>query len=135
MTAPDLRIEPKHAPAPLAAPSPTRLLASALLHLLDRDEPVPPRWLADPFVAGISTHRAVIASVASAGELDLLAPATVGTTFRGAVTALASDPLAVALAVRRLELLRAAVLPAWPTIVRHGIAPRVTHADQGRWFG
>ncbi len=115
--------------------SPTRLLASALLHVLDRDEPPPARWRADPFVAAVAVHRIALAQAASVAELDIAAPANTDTTFRDAVTALASDPFAVALAVRRLELLRGSTLPAWPVIVRHGVAPRVTHADQGRWFG
>jgi hypothetical protein len=134
MTAPDLRAEPGYPTAPFTPVSPTRLLASALLQLLDRDEPLPPRWLADPFVAAVADHRAALAPVASSRELDQRAPA-LDTTFRAAVTALASDPLAAALAVRRLELMGSATLPAWPAIVRHGVAPRVAHADQGRWFG
>jgi hypothetical protein len=134
MTVPDLQIElPRMARPP--GVSPTRLLASALLHLLDRDEPFPLRWSADAFVSSVSAHRAVLETVDSSVELDLRARADADTTFPGAVAALASDPLAVALAVRSLELSRHGALPAWPLIVRHGIAPRVAPADRGRWFG
>ncbi len=133
MAAPDL-----HAPATLIAAShpvsPTRLLASALLHVLDRDEPPPPRWRADPFVAAVAAHRTRLAPVSSSTELDGLVPTGPDPAFRAAVTALASDPLAAALAVRRLELLRGSTLPAWPVIVRHGAVPRV-NADRERWFG
>jgi dTDP-4-dehydrorhamnose reductase len=134
MTAPDLRTETAHHPTAFGA-SPTRQLASALLHLLDRDEALPLRWRAAVFIAAVAGNRASLALTRSIVELDNLAPASTGTTFRGAVTALASDPLAAALAVRRLELVRGSSLPAWPTIVRHGVAPRVSHAEQGRWFG
>ncbi len=134
MTAPDILTPSAPAGAPRSV-SPTRLLASALLHVLDRDEPLPARWGAVPFVAAVAAHRIALAAVSSAAALDRAAPAGTDRTFSGAVTALASDPLAAALAVRRLELLRGSTLPAWPVIVRHGAAPRVTHADQGRWFG
>ena len=134
MTAPDLRTETTpHRPH--GSVSPIRLLASALLHLLDRDDPLPARWRADAFVTAVAQHRAGLATIHTASKLDELAPDAADTTFRGAVTALASDPLAAALAVRRLELMRAADLPAWPVIARHGVAPRVSHAEQGRWFG
>jgi len=135
MTAPDLRTEPAHHPSALGAISPTRMLAAALLHVLDRDEALPPRWRADAFVVAVASHRAKVASLQLNADLDHLAPLSADTTFRGAVTALASDPLAAALAVQRLELLRGSALPAWPDIVRHGVAPRVSHSDQGRWFG
>ena len=134
MTAPDLRTETSHS-YPRATVSATRLLASALVHVLDRDEALPPRWRADVFVAAVAGNRANLAFTHSVAELDHLAPASGDTSFRGAVTALASDPLAAALAVRRLELMRGADLPAWPVIARHGVAPRVSHAEQGRWFG
>jgi hypothetical protein len=134
MTAPDLHVPPAHPGAPFAV-SPAGLLASALLHVLDRDEPPPARWRADPFVAAVASHRTALTEVYSVADLDVSAPASAEATFRGAVAALASDPLAAALAVRRLELLRGSPLPAWPVIVRHGAAPRVTPADQGRWFG
>jgi hypothetical protein len=134
MTAPDTRTETSHH-SPPGTVSPTRLLASALLHLLDRDEPLPPRWRADVFVTAVEAHRARLAPVGSVAALDNLTPSSAGTTFRGAVTALASDPVAAALAVRRLELMRGADLPAWLVIARHGVAPRVSHAERGRWFG
>jgi hypothetical protein len=134
MTAPDLRTETPHSYPPVTV-SPTRLLASALVHLLDRDEPLPARWRADVFVTAVDAHRARIASVHSVAALDDLVPSSADTTFRGAVTALASDPHAAALAVRRLELMRGADLAPWPVIARHGVAPRVSHAEQGRWFG
>ncbi len=134
MTAPDLRAT--SAPSPTRLPVlPARLLASALLHVLDRDEPPPARWRADPFVMGVAARRGTLAPVTTVGDLDLLAPTSADVTFRDAVTALASDPLAAALAVRCLELTRGAALPAWPVIVRHGAVPRVAPADQGRWFG
>jgi len=135
MTAPELGTEASHPQAAFSAPSPTWQLASALLHVLDRDEALPARWRADVFVAAVAGNRASLAFTHAVAELDHLAPASAKTTFRGAVTALASDPLAAALAVRRLELMRGSALPAWPVIVRHGVAPRVSHADQGRWFG
>jgi hypothetical protein len=134
MTAPDLRTETS-TPYPHGTVSPTRVLASALVHLLDRDEALPARWRADVFVRAVEAHRAGLASVHSVAALDDLAPSAADTTFRGAVTALASDPLAAALAVRRLELMRGADLAPWPVIARHGVAPRVSHAEQGRWFG
>jgi len=83
----------------------------------------------------VAVQRASLASCHTTAEIDSLATGSAGGSFRGAVTALASDPLAAALAVRRLELMRAADLPAWPVIARHGVAPRVSHAEQGRWFG
>lgn len=135
MTAADLRAEPVHSVASFAALSPTRLLASALIHVLDRDEPPPARWLAESFIAAVAAHRSALAPATDPSELDRRAAPTADLTFRGAVAALASDPLAAALAVRCLELLRSAGLPAWPVIVRHGVGPRVTRADQGRWFG
>ncbi len=134
MTAPEQFAESPHPTTVHASVSPTRLLASALLHVIARDEPPPARWRAAAFVVAVMTHRARFAGIRTCAELDRLAPAT-DSTFRGAVTALASDPLAAALAVRRLELTRAGELPAWPEIIRHGVAPRVTHAEASLWFG
>lgn len=130
----EFRLETQPRPTPVVF-SPTRRLASALLHVLGRDEPPPARWRADRFVLAVATHRAILAGIPTSGELDGLAPPGYTTSFQGAVALLGSDPLAAALAVRRLELTREAPLPAWPAIVRHGIAPRVTHADAARWFG
>jgi hypothetical protein len=134
MTASSIQIDPP----PLALSrevSPTRLLASALLHVLDRDEPPPARWQAEPFVHAVATHRRALAEVRTSAELDRVAAAGIDHTFRGAVAALATDPLAAALAVRRVELNRAAALPGWPVIARRGVGPRVSHADASRWFG
>ena len=135
MTTIDLRIDTPPHQVGLGTISPARQLAGALLHVLDRDEPLPPRWRADAFVGAVAVQRASLASCHTTAEIDSLATGSAGGSFRGAVTALASDPFAVALAVRRLELLRGASLPAWPVIVRHGVGPRVTHVEQGRWFG
>jgi hypothetical protein len=115
--------------------SPTRLLASALLHVLERDEAPPARWRVEPFVLAVAQHRMALAGARATADLDLVATLRIDHTFRGAVAALGSDPLAAALAVRRLELTRQMPLPAWPTIVGRGIGPRVTHADTARWFG
>jgi len=135
MTASELRPDTAGPMSRLAPVSPSRLLASALLHVLDRDEPLPARWRADPFVVTVAYHRSLLQAVDTPGELDRLAPLWARVSFPDAVTALASDPLAAALAVRRLEMMRGAGLPAWPDIVRHGVAPRVGPAEAGRWFG
>jgi hypothetical protein len=120
---------------PIAAVSTAGLLGSALLHLLARDEPPPAAWATSFFEGGVTYHRAWLSSMQTTAELDRLAPPTVDPTFWGAVSSLARDPLAVAVAVRRLELARGASLPAWSAILRHGVAPRVSRAEQGRWFG
>lgn len=134
MTAPDFQIEASFAAMPHGASSP-RLLAAALLHVLERDEAPPARWQAEAFVLAVSRHRLALAEARSAAELDHAAAPGVDPTFRSAVAALGSDALAAALAVRHLELSRQAPLPAWPVIVRRGVGPRVTHADAARWFG
>jgi hypothetical protein len=122
-------------PQPVPAASTAGLLGSALLHVLARDEPPPATWATSVFEGGVTYHRAWLSSIQTTAELDRLAPPAVDPTFRGAVSALARDPLAVAVAVRRLELARGAALPAWTAILRHGVGPRVSRAEQGLWFG
>jgi hypothetical protein len=122
-------------PQPVPSVSTAGLLGSALLHVLGRDEPPPAAWATFAFAGGVAYHRAWLSSAQSTAELDPLAPPAVDPTFWGAVSALARDPLAVAVAVRRLELARGAALPGWPAILRHGVAPRVSRDEQGRWFG
>ncbi len=134
MTAPDIQIETLCAAMRHGVSSP-RLLAAALLHVLERDEAPPARWQAEAFVLAVSRHRLALAGARTTADLDHVAARGVDHTFRGAVAALGSDALAAALAVRHLELSRQAPLPAWPVIVRRGIGPRVTHADAARWFG
>ena len=136
MTASDLRAETPLPAALTAAVSPTRILASALLHVLDRDEPLPPRWRAESFVRAVARHRAVLDGIVVVGHLDPLASvSTPAASFQGAVNLLASDALAAAFAVRRLELARGSSLPAWPVLVRHGVAPRIPADEAARWFG
>lgn len=135
MTAQDLRRDASSAlPGPGPAPvSPSRLLASALLHLLDRDEPLPARWHGDPFTVAVARHRLIAGAMTTGEDLDRLAGILGVGTFAAAAGALARDPLAAALAVRRLELLRGAPLPAWPQVVRYGVTPRVVPAAPERW--
>ncbi len=133
MTAPDLRTE---TPRPAAGPgpvSPTRLLASALLHIVDRGEAPPAQWGSPAFIRAVAAHRADLAGIGSAAELDLRSP--IPEAFPDAMNVLARDPLAAALAVRRLELTRGQALPSWRAIVRFGVGPRVTPAEASRWFG
>lgn len=133
-TVPDLLLETPFRETRLAAVSPTSLLAAALLHVLDRDEPPPPRWHAEPFVIAVADQRLKLSAVDVLEDLDAEAPETLGSTFGSAVAALASDPKAAALAVRRLELNRRAPMPSWPVIVRRGTSPRLT-VEAARWFG
>ncbi len=134
MTAPDVQIETPFVAMPRGV-SPTLRLASALLHVLVRDEAPPARWHAEPFVLAVARHRLALAPVRASADLDRLAMPRPDPTFRGAVAALGNDPLAVAIAVRRLELERGMPLPAWPAMVGRGIWPRATRADTERWFG
>ncbi len=134
MTAPDLHTETSFGALPHRV-SPTGLLASALVHVLNRDEPPPARWQAEPFAHAVAQHRLALAGVRTEADLDLVPAPGIDRTFRGSVAVLASEPLAAALAVRRLELSRNLSLPAWPVIVRKGVGPRVAHADAARWFG
>jgi len=134
MTTPDLWTDPVP-PLPTASASPSRLLASAMLHVLDRDEPLPARWRAEPFVTAVEAQRAALEAVTDPADLDRLVPTAMAATFRAAVANLASDPHAAAIAVRRLELARRSSLPTWQLLLRHGIGPRVGRDDAARWFG
>jgi hypothetical protein len=131
MTTPDLRHDAPSIPQPLGQTSPSRLLASALLHLLDRDEPLPARWHADAFATAVARHRVVAGAMLSVDDLDRLARVMPIASFASAVDWLAREPMAAALAVRRLELLRGASLPPWPQLVRYGLAPRVHASELG----
>ena len=135
MTTSELRAEAPTQVPEFPAPPPTQLLESALLHVLSRDEPLPARWRAEPFVLAVTQHRADLAQVVGASQLDAAASTAPGSTFQTAVAGLANDPLAVAIAIRRLELTTGSSLPAWPAIVRRGVAQGVARADTERWFG
>jgi hypothetical protein len=128
MTALDVRYD---APEPMSVhrhASDARLLATALIQVLSRDEPPPARWTSRPFCEAVADAPEI-------EDLDALGAGLREPTFRGAAAALAADPNAVALGVRRLELARGAPLPPWPDIVRHGVSPRLTPADGAWWFG
>jgi hypothetical protein len=133
MTAQDVRADAPTIVPPFRTTSPTRLLAAALLHLLDRDEPLPARWQAAAFTEAVARHRIVAGAMISIGDLDRLAQVLAIGSFAAAVDALARDPLAASLAVRRIELFRDAPLPAWPQFVRYGLSPRVTSSELGWW--
>lgn len=114
--------------------APTHVLASALAHLLARDEERPARWLTRSFATEVEFFRMPLRRVVRARDLpepDAAAPAT----FTAAVEALASDPAFVAVAIRRLEIARSAALPAWEDLVRRGIPPTPTPLDIATWFG
>jgi len=114
-------------------PSSSELLASALVHLVDRDEPVPARWRSEAFAASVARHRVILGSLVDSDALERLAKVIPLTSFSGAAAALARDPFAAALAVRRIELARGSHLPAWPDVARHGVAPDPTRSAHDRW--
>jgi hypothetical protein len=132
MTTLDLRAPAQRQGVDVTAASPTRLLASALLHLVDRDEPVPARWRSEAFAASVARHRTVLETIDAEETLDRLARVTTVSSFGGAVSALSRDPFAAALAVRRLELTRGEPLPAWDELVRHGVPPLALPVEQLR---
>lgn len=109
---------------------PARALASALVQVMGRGEPPPARWASRRFCEVVAYERSLLASAHGTDELDAVAGLLREPTFRGAATALAADPRAVALAVRRLELVRGGPLPPWPDIVRLLFVPRVADADR-----
>ncbi|HYO43280.1 MAG TPA: hypothetical protein VES19_08795 [Candidatus Limnocylindrales bacterium] len=112
----------------------TLLLASALSHLLNRDEERPARWLGTTFASDVELARRPLRQVVRVR--DLPAPATgVPATFGSAVAVLGRDPASVALAVRRLEIARSASLPSWEDLVRRGLPPTVSPLDVATWFG
>lgn len=135
MAAYDHLADSRSGPSVTAPGSPTGLLASALVHVLARDEPPPPRWQADAFVHAVADARDWLRAVVSTAELDLVTPKHGAQSFGTAVVALATDPLIAAIAVRRLELTRRQALPPWPVVVRRGLVPRVHESEVGRWFG
>ncbi|MFN8630536.1 MAG: hypothetical protein U0838_09530 [Chloroflexota bacterium] len=100
MTAQDLRRDASSAlPGPGPAPvSPSRLLASALLHLLDRDEPLPARWHGDLFTVAVARHRLIAGAMTTGEDLDRLA-GILGVGVCRSGWGARSNPLAAALAV------------------------------------
>jgi hypothetical protein len=96
------------------------LLATALAHLLTRDQPTPESWLTTGFADAVEAERARLRVVEAAAGLPV--PET-GTpmTFATAVDHLGRDPGGVALAIRRIELARSTVLPRWDELVRRGL--------------
>jgi hypothetical protein len=110
------------------------LLASALNHLLARDESRPARWLAPSFATDVERARMRLRRVVRATDLPEHTPGE-ATTFGTAVDALGRDPAAVALAIRRLEITRSAALPAWEDLVRRGIPPMASPLEVATWFG
>ncbi len=112
-----------------------RVLATALIHLLDRDEGAPARWHTDDFAAAVDDWRSALRSVADhpAARMVSLDPGReVG--FDEAATRLARDPLDVAAALLHLERERREQLPGWTDLVRRGMPAR-DDRDAALWFG
>jgi hypothetical protein len=135
MTAPDIRCDAPELTFLLNPLGHARLLASAPIQVLGRDDAPPARWTSPRFKEAVAFERSLLSAARTAEELDAVGATIDERTCRGAAAALSADPHAVALAVRRLELARGGPLPSWPDIVRHGVMPRVSHSEQGRWFG
>jgi hypothetical protein len=110
------------------------LLASALGHLLGRDGERPARWLTAAFAADVERARLPLRRVVRVRDLPT-APAGGVLTFAEAVAMLGRDPVAVALAIRRLEIARSGALPAWEDLARRGVPPTTSLLDVATWFG
>ena len=119
-------------------------LAEALGSLLARDGEDPPVWASAAFVRRVAAARSVIASVA---EPERLASgleqtrrwrASGSTRFAMDARRLAGDAVAIAIAIRWMELRERADLPTWPELLRRrSLAPRriETAPQPGHWFG
>lgn len=128
--APDPMITPRHGGDHAA----TLLLASALSHLLARDEERPARWLARSFATDVERARLTLRRVVRVRDLPPPGPGSPA-TFGAAVAVLERDPSSVALAIRRLEIARSAALPAWEDVVRRGLPSTASPLDVATWFG
>ena len=123
---------PSNAGPPAVGPDDRPVLAAALRHLLERDGDRPARWATPGFAADVDEHRARLAATPDG---DGAPPVSTGLTFEGAVARLASDPAAVALAVRRLEAAGRRRLPSWNDLVRGRLPATPSHLEVELWFG
>lgn len=118
--------------------------ARALGSLLGRDEEHPARWSSPAFVTEVARSRSRLSMVLSMDELvdarrRILPgdPITIGGADLAAGR-LSRDPVAVAFALRALELERQVRLAPWPDLLRHReILSIETDAALGVeiWFG
>lgn len=129
-SSPDPRLTPQRGGHHAA----TLLLASALSHLLARDEERPARWLVRSFATDVDRARLKLRLVVRVRDLPPPGPATPA-TFGAAVAVLERDPNSVAIAMRRLEIARSAALPAWEDVVRRGLPSAASPLDVATWFG
>lgn len=122
-------------PNPRITASPSRRLASALLHVLDRDESMPARWRSAAFGRSVAHARQALSPLDTIAALDLASAHLAVDSFARAVGVLAADPLAAAIAIRHLEVERHDPLPGWPLILRRGVRRHIDAAEASRWFG
>lgn len=121
-------------------------LADVLPFLLLRDDEQPARWLTPAFGEQVALVRTQVARIPDgrrvAARLETDAshePGSPEGRFERASRRLASDPAAVALVIRWLEIEADTRLPSWSDILR-GRALRPTSAphfatDASFWFG
>jgi hypothetical protein len=121
---------------PFTAGVNARVLATALAHLLDRDDGCPARWHTHDFASAVEAVRSELRAVAGtpATSTKALDPGReIG--FDEAAARLARDPVDVAAALVHLESMRQERLPAWRDLVRRGLPRRTADLDVALWFG
>lgn len=118
-------------PALVHDPEPPAL-ARALRHLLRRDGDYPAVWRSSRFGAAVDAHRRRGVAPAGGGGAGL---ARGNDGFAGAVSRLATDPAAVALAIVCLEDGVGHALPPWADLLRASELARPEEAEAGTWFG
>jgi hypothetical protein len=112
-------------------------LADTLRFLVARDDERPPKWYLPAFDQAVALTRTRVAAVTSgrrlASHLELDQPSTSAWPFERAARRLASDPIAVALAIRLIEIEADIRLPGWLTILhRRMLHPISTDRASGR---
>jgi len=124
-----------------------RTLSDVLPFLLARDDERPAAWVSTLFSERLEAARGRLASVDHRRELVARFAGVSSNTsspdarlFGHAARRLASDPIAVAFAIRLREIEAHRPLPSWPELLRRPRSPlprppAVTRDDGAIWFG
>ena len=115
-------------------------LSDTLSSLLARDGDDPPLWWSTTFARRVESARSVISTVTSGTRLHagLDRPARAPAQPRSDAPRLARDAVAVAIAIRWLEIRHDQALPSWSEVLRRrSLAPRSAErrSEVALWFG